>query len=286
MKILLFFLLCFLGLPYSNASTLLLSKPCVVSGGDFYKSPEISFFSQSLYDDLLAYKKSWAAFCRQENVLLSDLLVHAFKVTERIEFELSIDEKIQANFEKIETYLSGKFLQEMPAIDIQFSEYRTIKPAMKDFIDVSVYGTSEDRTFFDKYQKFYDQNLLPAWYDAVWDHGGCLKFGEFDWLYAFDDLQKLKESKIAIYRNLAVALENNLKDTLAYLYDEEVSTRVDICTCTEQSFVREDLKLIILYLQERKKMDDLREKLKVVLKRIEMGKVLIPSYQKKQCYFD
>ena len=33
-------------------------------------------------------------------------------------------------------------------------------------------------------------------------------------------------------------------------------------------------------------MDDLREKLKVVLKRIEMGKVLIPSYQKKQCHFD
>jgi len=258
----------------------------MVSGIGFHKGPEISFFSQSLYDDLLSYKKNWAAFCRQEDVLLSDLLAHAFKITERIEFELSIDHKIQMNIEKIEAYLSGKFLQEVPAIDIHFSEYRAIRPLMRDFIDISLYGIPEDRIFFSKYQKFYDQNLMPAWYDAVWDHGGCLKFGEFDWLYAFEDLQKLKESKIAVYRNLAVALENNLKDTLAYLYDEEVSTRVDICTCSDQAFVREDLKVIILYLQERKKMDDLREKLKVVLKRIEMGKVLIPSYQKKQCHFD
>jgi hypothetical protein len=282
----LLFLLCFLGLPYSYASTLMLSRPCMVSGIGFHKGPEISFFSQSLYDDLLSYKKNWAAFCRQEDVLLSDLLAHAFKITERIEFELSIDHKIQMNIEKIEAYLSGKFLQEVPAIDIHFSEYRAIRPLMRDFIDISLYGIPEDRIFFSKYQKFYDQNLMPAWYDAVWDHGGCLKFGEFDWLYAFEDLQKLKESKIAVYRNLAVALENNLKDTLAYLYDEEVSTRVDICTCSDQAFVREDLKVIILYLQERKKMDDLREKLKVVLKRIEMGKVLIPSYQKKQCHFD
>ncbi len=273
-------------LSYAFDANLSTSEQCLVARKEAVFLDEIFPLSESIKQEIFTYKKRWVDFCDKKNdVTLAELLSLGKTLGDHLEFGLFNNNEDELDWEKIEEYFLEKIMLFLPAFEGEVTEYNYYHPKMTDFSMLSQYGSNEDKNFFQLYQKFYDQSILPSWYDQTWDYGGCLKFGEFNWIDAFNDLNKLKHANAIIYRQIADNVELNLKETLEYLYTEDEESGVDICTCSEKESVKEDLLKISAYLDQHKQMPDLIKKLDTIIDRINKGKISIPSYKKNECKF-
>src|SRR6185436_12178885 len=116
----------------------------------------------------------------------------------------------------------------------------------------------------------------PPWMEKTWDYGGCLRFGEFRWAEALDQIVKLKKDLHSdIYRKMASDWETLLM--------EDLTSESDVCTCKKRDAVIEDLQAAQLYLQATPALSAYVPGVQAKLQSIRTKKIKIESEAEKHC---
>lgn len=238
------------------------------------------------------YKKSWTDLCDQkksasihQTLSMAKTLEEKFKpILSSIATQTSEGKTDWTKTESIHTYLESELPKFVPAFEGSIIEYEYFQPRFSDFKDVAKYGNAEDKLFFQLYADLRGSSELPPWYEMTWDYGGCLRFGEYNWIQAFQKFKKAKSIKAIQYKKILAEQEKSLKETLEGLYfkfsDKEFNK---ICTCKKKDAVKSDLEKLVTYLKKEKSQNELVAKLQKTLKAISAGQIPVMSQAEKHC---
>lgn len=241
---------------------------------------------------ITAYKKSWTDLCDRkasasvhETLRMAKALEEEFKPVLSSTSSKTADGKIDwKKTEAVHDYLQKDLPKFVPAFDGSIIEYEYFQPRFSEFKEVAKYGNAEDKLFFQLHADLRGNGTLSPWYAQTWDYGGCLRFGEYDWIQAFQTLRKAKKIKTPQYRKIISELEGSLNQTLDGLYFEFSDKKFNkICTCKKKDAVRADLEKLVAYLNRNKSNPKLAAKLQKTLKAIEAGKIPVKSEAEKHC---
>ncbi len=243
---------------------------------------------------ITAYKKSWSDLCDR---IKSASVYQTFSMAKTLEkkFEQilnlrslekkSPDENINSKkTDAAHDYLEKELTKFIPAFEGSILEYEFFRPVTSEFKEISKYGNADDKLFFNLLTEMQGDSMLPPWYEMVSDHGGCLRFGEYDWIMAFEKLKEAKKIKGTQYINVISELQKSLEEDIEGLYyefsDKELN---DICTCKKKNDVKSDLEKLVTYFNKDKSQSKMVAKLQKILEAIKAGKISVNSQAEKHC---
>jgi len=236
-----------------------------------------------------AYKESWITLCdRKPNSSVHQVFSMAKSLEEKFEPVLSsIVKQIGGDWEKATTvhhYFQNIIPGFIPAFEGSIIEYEYFKLRFLDFKEVAKYGDEEDRYFFQLYVNLRGSGMLHPWYEMTWDYGGCLKFGEYNWIQTFQKLKLAKDIKDTQYSKVISELGASLSKTLEGLYFKLSNRKFHkICTCNNKDAVRSDLEKMVAYFSENQSNPTLLVTLRKTLNAIKSGEVPVKSQVAGHC---
>lgn len=232
------------------------------------------------------YKKSWVNLCDRK---AGSSVYEAFALAKTLEEEFFyLDGTMKGtDMEKaieIDRVLGYDLIQFIPAFEGSYMEYEYFMPRLAVFNQVSKYGTDEDKLFFQLHTDLNGDGTLPNWYQKTWHYGGCLRFGEYDWVGAFQRLSKAKDIKGIQYLKIIDKIESNLQKTLEKLYYKYRDGKFKkICTCKATKAVQIDLEKLFKHLGKIKRYTKLAAKLKATLVSLKKKEIPILSEAEEHC---
>jgi hypothetical protein len=232
-----------------------------------------------------SYRSAWKTFCdveKQARPSMADLLLQAKEIELRFDkvFE-TFHASSRPEDDAVSDLLVKKYPSFVPAFEGSYFEYEYFRPSFEEFEKHAPLGTAEDKRFFDTGIRLGLEfprpgRWNPPWMERTWDYGGCLRFGEFRWTEAMDQIMKLKEDlQSDIYRKMASDWETLLM--------EDLTSEGDICTCKKSDAVIEDLKAALLYLQATPALSAYLRDVQAKLQSIQAKKVKVESEAVKHC---
>jgi hypothetical protein len=232
------------------------------------------------------YKAEWRAACgSKEPVSLNDLLTRARRIEAAFAPILDAAAADQSHVDDLHLAFSETYPSFIPAFDGSLIEFQYFSPNLDDFRDNEVLGTDEDRHFLNGYTELIGDATLYPWLMQTWDHGGCVRFGEYKWADALKALDALRAStKGQAYRAMIDSLEEAMKDqwqTLGMAAEE--GKPPTICTCENRGAVVPDLETILAAIAERPGYDATRAALKRTLAGVAAGSVPVLVEAEQHC---
>jgi hypothetical protein len=191
----------------------------------------------------------------------------------------------QSHVDELQQAFSETYPSFIPAFEGSLIEFQYFTPNLDDFRDNEVLGTDEDRHFLNAYTELLGDATLYPWLMQTWDHGGCVRFGEYKWADVLKSLDALRAAvKGQAYREMTDRLEEALKDQWQTLgmAAEEGKPPV-ICSCENRSAVVPDLETILAAIADRPGYDATRAALKRTLAGVEAGAVPVLVESEKHC---
>ena len=234
-----------------------------------------------------SYRSAWKAFCdveQQARPSMAALLVQAKEIELRFDkvFETGKPSELsRTQDEALSDLLVKKYPSFVPAFEGSYFEYEFFKPSFETFEKHTPLGTAEDKRFFETGIRLGLEfprpgRWNPPWLEKTWDYGGCLRFGEFRWTEALDQIMKLKgDLHSDIYRKMASDWETLLM--------EDLTSEGNVCTCKNRDVVIEDLQAALLYLQATPALSAYVPGVQAKLQSIRTKKIKIESEAEKHC---
>jgi hypothetical protein len=180
----------------------------------------------------------------------------------------------ERNADAISDLLVKTYPMFVPAFEGSFFEQEYFRPSLEDFRKHSHLGTTEDKQFFASGITL--QGDFPAWMDRTWDYGGCLKFGEFDWVDALDRIVQVRKTlQSDIYKTLADKYETSLFDDLI--------PEGKVCVCTRKEALMEDLQNVRSYLQKNPGLSSPLPRVESAIDALQQKKVTVNSESEAHC---
>jgi hypothetical protein len=238
-----------------------------------------------------SYRTAWKVFCgneRQGRPSMASLLALAREVETRFDkifeaYHASRKSSVpsRAEDDAVSDLVVKKYPLFVPAFEGSYFESEYFRPSFEEFKKHTARGTSEDKRFFDagaRLQLAFPRpgRWWPPWIESTWDYGGCVRFGEFHWTEALDQIVKLKQDlQTDIYRRMASDWEASLIDNLT---DEG-----NVCTCKEKGAVVDDLRAALSYLEANPALSASLPRVRAKLQAVESGKITVASEAEKHC---
>ena len=234
-----------------------------------------------------SYRSAWKTFCdveKQARPSMAALLVQAKEIELRFDkvFETGKPSELsRTQDEALSDLLVKKYPSFVPAFEGSYFEYEYFMPSFETFEKHTPLGTAEDKRFFETGIRLGLEFPMPGrwnppWLEKTWDYGGCLRFGEFRWTEALDQIMKLKgDLHSDIYRKMASDWESFLM--------EDLTSQSDVCTCKEKDAVIEDLQAALLYLQATPALSAYLPAVQAKLQAIQAKRIEVESEDVKHC---
>jgi len=238
-----------------------------------------------------AYRSAWKTFCdveKQSRPSMADLLTQATEIELRFD---PIFETYHASRkpsgppgpedDAVSDLVVKKYPLFVPSFEGSYFEYENFRPSFEEFEKHTPLGTNEDKAFFSTGSRLGLEfprpgRWVPPWMSRTWDYGGCLRFGEFRWTEALDQIEKLKEDLHSeIYRKM-------VSDWETFLF-EDLTSESNVCTCKKKDAVMEDLQEALLYLQSTPALSTHVPDLQRKLEAIQAKKIKVESEAEKHC---
>jgi len=261
------------------------SAACVAAKASADYGPLIKV-PDALKTEIAEYKARWRAACAsKEPVSLHDLLVRARRIEADFAPILDAAASDQSHVDELHLMLSETYPSFIPAFEGSLIEFQYFSPNLDDFRDNEVLGTDEDRRFLDTYTELIGDATLYPWLMQTWDHGGCVRFGEYKWADTLKTLDALRAAvKGPAYREMIDRLEEALKEqwqTLGMAAEEGKPPL--ICTCENRNVVVPDLQSILAAIAQRPGYDATRAALQRTLAGVEGGAIPVQVEAEKHC---
>jgi len=240
----------------------------------------------ALKAEIAEYKAHWRAACAsKEPVSLHDLLVRARKIEAGFAPILDAAATDQSHVDDLHLAFSETYPSFIPAFEGSLIEFQYFSPNLDDFRDNEVLGTDEDRRFLDAYTELIGDATLYPWLMQTWDHGGCVRFGEYKWADTLKTLDGLRASvKGPAYRDMIDRLEEAMKEQWQTLgMPAEEGKPPQICTCENRNAVVPDLQSILTAIAQRSGYDATRAALQRTLAGVEAGAIPVQVEAEKHC---
>ena len=240
------------------------------------------------------YKKSWTDLCdRKESASLHQAYGMALNLEKNFSpiFDSRSLQKrtldVEAELKKenaAHDYLQKELPKFIPAFEGSLITYEYFQPLILDFKEFSKNGNAEDKLFFQVLAEMKGDFILPPWLEGTWDYGGCLKFGEYNWILAFEKLNEAKKIKAIEYSKVITEQQKILNKVFEDLFVESPDKKIsDICTCKKKVDVKADLEKLLVYLNKEKTHTNLVAKLQKTLAAIKTGQILVKSSDEVSC---
>jgi len=233
-----------------------------------------------------AYRTGWKELCdsgSRKRPSLSDLFVKAkeieadfTKILDAFDESILNESKVDVHrFTVVNDLLSKQYPAFVPAFQGTYGEEEYFSPSVAAFRQSSSLGNSEDRLFFDSHIPM--ERDFPPFIRKTWDHGGCVLFGEFDWINAMKNISRIEKSvKSATY----LQETSQFKEKLVH---ELTSPTTDICTCNAKTDVMKDYVAVRKYIKTEPRFASPLAKLQQTMDSIDSGKIEVQSEMEKHC---
>ncbi len=168
----------------------------------------------ALKAEVEAYRQGWKEACAKKGgASLAALLARGDRISKA--FTALVDKSgiKETKFEELHEQLQTAYPRFIPAFHGSMIEFEYFEPDMHVYARQAALGDAEDKLFFASRRALYgtDAHSFP-WVKRTWDHGGCVRFGEFDWAGTVMRLETL-ESKLTseAYRTRLSELKDRIR---------------------------------------------------------------------------
>jgi hypothetical protein len=165
-----------------------------------------------------AYRAAWRGACaKKKGASLGALLARGDALGKS--FRAAIDKSgiKETKFEELHDLLGTAYPKFIPAFAGSMIEYEYFEPNLGIFARLAAKGDGEDRLFFASHRALYgtDPHAFP-WLKRTTHFGGCVRFGQFDWVAAAARIENLEgKVKSAAYRTRLAELKERIQSYLA-----------------------------------------------------------------------
>ena len=194
--------------------------PCAAANGKV-EYGRLLQVSDALKADVEAYRAGWRELCAGKAHALHALLLRADSIAKAFTALLDKPGIKETKFEELHELLGTAYPRFMPAFQGSMIEYEYFEPNLAVFAREAARGDSDDKLFFASHRALYgtDPHAFP-WLKRTWDHGGCVRFGGFDWVAAVARIEGLEAKlKGEAYRKRLAELKDRIR---GYLTDPAV----------------------------------------------------------------
>lgn len=139
-----------------------------------------------------AYRQGWKDACTRKGASLAALLARGDRIGK--DFAAVVDKSgmKETKFEELHELVAKAYPRFIPAFRGSMIEYEYFEPDLGAFARHVALGDAEDKLFLAAHRALYgiDPHSFP-WIKRTWDHGGCVRFGAFDWVAYVARLEEL-----------------------------------------------------------------------------------------------
>jgi hypothetical protein len=165
-----------------------------------------------------AYRAAWREACaKKKGASLGALLARGDALGKAYRAVIDKSGIKETKFDDLHELLGTAYPKFIPAFAGSMIEYEYFEPDLGTFAKLAAMGDAEDKLFFASHRLLYgtDPHAFP-WLQRTTHFGGCVRFGQFDWLAAaarIDDLEA--KVKGAAYRQRLADVKERIQSYLA-----------------------------------------------------------------------
>ena len=251
------------------------NDPCVAANA---KESYVGFetVEKSLKDDVVAYRKLWREYCGKRTPA---------KVLGLFEALTAVAPKIQAqvaktNDEKTLDALVKKLPDFVPAVScFVYDGGSNCDASLEEFAVIAAAGTDEDKLFAETHRDVRGYGTLAPWYEQTWDYGGCIRYGEYDWVAT---LKKIDAAREKIQGKTYTVQLDEMKHGLLDVFAGDV-TRQGTCSCKAKGAPLKDLPKVAAYLEKGRDSKEYLGQVRELLQGLKSKKFKMRSQAEAHC---
>jgi len=164
-----------------------------------------------------AYRAGWREACAKKGgASLNALLVRGDAIAKAFVAVLDKSGIKETKFDDLHTLFRETYPRFIPAFHGSVIEYEYFEPDLAVYARQAALGDAEDKLFLSNHRALYgtDPHGFP-WVMRSWDHGGCVRFGAFDWVGAVARIEGLEAKlKGEAYRRRLAELKDRIRSYL------------------------------------------------------------------------
>lgn len=232
-------------------------------------------FPKPLKDEIAAYRKQWRSWCGKREAGGVSGLFDAMLALSR-----KIDPVIRDRDEDFLEALRNRLPAFVPSIRCFLYDGGTnCEASFEQFAEVASKGTMEDKIFAETYRDVRGYDTLPPWLQQTWDYGGCVRYGEYDWVAT---LKRVDDARQRVNGKTYTDQLNELKHSLLDTFSGDVS-RQATCSCKTKTAPLKDLPKIVAYLEKSKDSREFLSQVRELLAGLRAKKFKLLSQAEAHC---
>src|SRR5581483_5034158 len=210
---------------------------------------------EALKGEVEAYRTAWREACgKKKNASLGPLLARADALGKAFTALVDKSGLKETKFEELHELLGTAYPRFIPAFHGSMIEYEYFEPDLAVFARHAAQGDAEDKLFFASYRQLYgsDPHAFP-WIKRTWDHGGCVRFGTFDWVAAVARIEALEgQVKGEPYKRRLAELKDRIRGYLTEPAAKRDGKKPVVDSCVPRARTLAELEKTAKGLQSRK----------------------------------
>jgi len=165
--------------------------------------------------DVEAYRQGWKEACAKKGgSSLAALLARGDRIGKALTALADKSGIKESKYEELHKLWQEAYPRFIPAFHGSMIEYEYIEPELTAFARQTALGDADDKLFFGSQRALYgtDKHSFP-WVRRSWDHGGCVLWGQYDWVAAVARIEGL-EAKLSAeaYRTRLAELKDRIRN--------------------------------------------------------------------------
>jgi hypothetical protein len=232
----------------------------------------------ALKAEVEVYRQGWKETCAKKGgASLAALLARGDRISKAFTAVIDKSGIKETRFEELHEQLQKAYPRFMPAFHGSMIEYEYFEPDLGVFARHAALGDADDKLFFANHRALYgtDPNSFP-WVKRTWDHGGCVRFGAFDWVAAVARIEGL-EAKLGAeaYRTRLAELKQRIRSYLTEPAAKRDGKKPAVDSCAPRQRTVAALEQIARALAARKGWEPVAAGLRKTLDSIKAGTIEI-----------
>jgi hypothetical protein len=203
-----------------------------------------------------AYRAAWREACaKKKDASLGALLAKGDALGKAFVALIDKSGLKETKFDDLHELLGKAYPKFIPAFAGSMIEYEYFEPDLPTFARQAAMGDAEDKLFFASHRLLYgtDPHAFP-WLKRTTHFGGCVRFGQFDWIGAVARIEDLEgKVKGPAYRQRLADLKERIQSYLAKpAVEREAGKKPVIDSCAPRARTLAELEKLAKGLGARK----------------------------------